>query len=172
MQHTSSDLSTWASGMIDCGGYSGISISSVKCWLENNLGLLNVKLDTDYSLVSGVVTPEMNIADMAIYTQMYDCFFLKRASRQTSAYALSESAWSRIQGDEQGFISRSTPSEIAKVFRGLATDCEGCLDDLLHEYNRSKCLPRQVLTYPTYWNGLEGFLPPTFLSRNVMSREF
>ena len=172
MQYSSSDLSGWASGMIDCGGYSGISISSVNCWLENNLGLLNVKLGTEYSLESGVVTPEMGSTDMAVYTQMYDCFFLKRASRQTSTYALSELAWSRIEGDEQGFISRSTPSEVAKVFRGLATDCEACLGDLVYEYNRAGCLPRQVLTYPTYWDGLVGYLPPTFLTRNVIARDY
>jgi len=169
MQFSSSDLTGWASGMIDCGGYSGISQSSVVCWLENNLGILNIKLGSEYDLVSGAVSPEMATNDMAIYTQMYDCYFLKRAARHASAYSLTDSAWNRIQGDEQGFISRSSPSEVAKVYRGLASDCESCLNDLIHSFNQGQCLPRQVLTYPVFWDGLDGFLPPTFLARNVIA---
>jgi hypothetical protein len=169
MQFSSSNLTGWASGMIDCGGYSGISQSSVICWLENSLGLLNAKIGSEYGLVSGAVSPEMSQTDMAVYTQMYDCYFLTRAARHASAYSLTESAWSRIQGDEQGFISRSTPSEVAKVYRGLATDCKECLDDLVYSVNQAQCLPRQVLTYPVFWEGLENYLPPTFLARNAIA---
>jgi hypothetical protein len=172
MQYSSSDLSGWASGMIDCGGYSGVSVSSVVCWLENSLGDLNIKLSKEYSLVSGVVSPEMSINDMAVYTQMYDCFFLQKAARQASAYALTDSAWSRIDGDEQGYIARSTPSEIAKVYRGLATDCKTCVEDMIFQYNQSLALPRQVLTYPIYCGGFDNFLPPTFLSRNAIANNF
>lgn len=172
MKFSSSDLSGWASGMIDCAGYSGVSISSVVCWLENSLGELNVRLSSEYELVSGAISPNMPDSDMAIYTQMYDCYFLKRAARQASAYALTDSAWSRIDGDEQGFISRSTPSELAKVYRGLATDCNECLDDLVYKYNMGKALPRQVLTYPVFWDGLDNYLPPTFLSRNAIANNY
>lgn len=168
MQFSSSDLSGWASGIVECGGYSGVSYGSVHCWLENNLGSLNLFLGENYVLESGVIVPEMPQTDMAIYTQMYDCYFLKRAARQSSAYALTEGAWSRIQGDEQGFIARSSPSEVSKVFRGLATDCKDCLSDMLYEKNRQGAYPRQVLTYPSYCDGLDGCLPPTFASRNAI----
>ena len=148
MQFSSANLTGWASGMIECGGYSGISQSAVICWLENNLGNLNLKIDTSYSLSGSAVSPTMSGDHMAIYTQMYDCFFLSRAARQASAYALTEAAWSRIEGDEQGLIARSTPSEVAKVYRGLSKDCKECVDSMVFKYNQNKALPRQVLTYP------------------------
>lgn len=169
MQFSSADLTGWASGMISCGGYSGISQSAVVCWLENNLGDLNIKLGTSYSLSGGAVSPTMSGTHMAVYTQMYDCYFLSRAARQASAYALTETAWSKIEGDEQGLIARSTPSEVAKVYRGLAKDCKECVDGMVAKYNRGRALPRQVLTYPTFSDGSYGVLPATFLSRNAVA---
>jgi hypothetical protein len=170
MQFSSSDISGWASGIIDVGGYSGVSVVSVAWWLQNNLGGLNLKIGSEYSIQEDIISPEMPIEDMAVYTQMYDCFFLKRAARQTSAYALTDVAWSKIHGDEQGIIFRSTPSEVAKVFRGLASDCKECLEDMVFHYNQALSAPRQVLTYPAV-NSFGEYLPPSFLSRNaILSR--
>lgn len=167
MQFSSSDISGWASGVIDVGGYSGVSITSVAWWLTNNLGGLNLKIGSEYLIENDLISPEMPINDMAVYTQMYDCFFLSKAARQTSAYSLTDVAWSKIHGDEQGIIFRSTPSEVAKVYRGLATDCKDCLDDMIYSYNQSLNAPRQVLTYPAV-NSFGGFLPPSFLYRNAI----
>lgn len=172
MQFSSSDISGWASGIIDCGGYSGISISAVSCWLNNSIGSLNLKLGSEYELVSGSIFPEMSVEDMAVYTQMFDCYFLKRAARQSSAFSLTDLGWSKIQGDEQGIIQRSTPSEVAKVYRGLATDCDECLNNMVFQYHRGKCLPTQVLTYPALWDGVESYLPPTFVTRNAILSRF
>jgi len=160
----SSDLSGWAEEIIDCGGYSGTSVDSVVCWLESNLGFLNLAIEESFSLVSGTISPEMSLNAMAVYTQMYECYMLNKYARRSTILGTEESGWIEIRGEEQGTIKRPSPVEAAKVYRTLAKDCKECLEDLISWYNgthKGNAEPLQVLTSTMCTS--ENGMPPEYL---------
>lgn len=130
---SSTDLSGWAGDIIESMELSGVTTGSVVSWLENNVGNLNLSLrTTGFYLLSGDILPEMTVNEMAIYTQMYNCFYLSKESRRANQLGYDD--WLEINGQDQGSIRKVSKSELAKNFNSLAKDCNQRLNDLLNWY--------------------------------------
>lgn len=130
---SSTDLSGWAGEIIDSMALSGVTTGSVVSWLENNVGTLNLYLQTTgYYLYSGDILPEMTINAMAIYTQMYECYYLSKEARYAAQLGYND--WVEINGEDQGSIRKVSKSELSKNLSSLAKDCNARLNDLLDWY--------------------------------------
>lgn len=130
---SSTDLSGWAGEIIESMALSGVTTGSVVSWLENNVGNLNLSLHTTgYYLLSGDILPEMSTNAMAIYTQMYECFYLSKEARRAAQLGYDD--WVEINGQDQGSMRKVSKSELSKNFTTLAKDCNQRLNDLLDWY--------------------------------------
>jgi hypothetical protein len=130
---SSTDLSGWAGDIIESMELSGVTTGSVVSWLENNVGNLNLSLHTTgFYLLSGDILPEMTVNEMAIYTQMYNCYYLAKESRRAAQLGYDD--WVEVNGQDQGSIRKVSKSELSKNFHSLAKDCNSKLEDLLDWY--------------------------------------
>jgi len=129
---SSTDLSGWAGEIIESMELSGVTTGSVVSWLENNVGSLNLSLREEYALTSGQILPEMSINAMAIYTQMYDCYYLSKEGRRAAQLGYDD--WVEIQGEDQGQIRKVSKSELSKNFLSLAKECQQNLTKLTNWY--------------------------------------
>lgn len=130
---SSTDLSGWAGDIIESMELSGVTTGSVVSWLENNVGNFNLSLHTTgFYLSSGQILPEMTANEMAIYTQMYNCYYLSKESRRAAQLGYND--WVEVNGQDQGSMRKVSKSELSKNFYSLARDCNERLDDLLDWY--------------------------------------
>ncbi len=164
---SSTDLSGWAGDIIESMELSGVLTGSVVSWLENNIGSLNLALREEYGLISGQILPEMSVNAMAIYTQMYECYYLAKEGRRSAQLGFDD--WVEIDGEEQGRIRKVSKSELSKNFISMAKECQENLKNLTKWYvheggngeNPSR-LPLQVI-------GDQAFkcsIPPSYLSQS------
>lgn len=147
---SSTDLSGWAGSIIESMELSGVLTGSVVSWLENNVGSLNLALRENYELISGQILPEMETNAMAIYTQMYECYYLSKEGRRSAQLGFDD--WVEINGEDQGSIRKVSKSELSKNFISLAKECQENLKNLTKWYvvdggngQDPARLPRQVI---------------------------
>lgn len=171
---SSTDLSGWAGSIIDSMSLSGVTTGSVVCWLENNVGVLNLSLQTTgYYATGNQILPSMDINTMAIYTQMYECYYLSKEARLSAQLGYDD--WVEINGQDQGSIRKVSKSELSKNFSTLAKDCQLRLSDLLNWYLNEggngqdpARMPLQVIGDQAYKCGIPAaYLSPTNCCYNV-----
>lgn len=141
-----SDFTGWASGILESLNETGIATGSVANWLRSNLGLLNVRLRTTFSLnESGCVTGSINSAQSGIYTEMYYCYYYQRKANEMMGAASYD--WVEIQGEDQGKIKRISQNDVAKNFMNMKKDTCEHVDSLVTWYHKyyNPLVSRQVL---------------------------
>lgn len=119
------------------------SISSISGWLQNNIGILNTYLYTNFSGENPGFEDEEN----AIFSQLYLSEHYKKLSR-SALRGVTEDTGSiveLVEGDTQ--IRFANKGEIAKTYRGLSRDAFDRADKLIHSYNMYEARPRQVVGY-------------------------
>lgn len=143
-----SGISGWAGMILESLQETGIPTGQVVTWLQNNLGTLNIAIDTYYEIsgVSGCIYPDMNQSASGIYTEMYYCYYYQRKSQQNLG-AMAYDSWTEIEGKDEGKIKRVSKNEIAKVYRSLYLDCKDNVKDLVKWYKdqSSAYYPRQTI---------------------------
>lgn len=114
-------------------------------WLGNNIGLLNTKLFTSFSVDNGsfVPTGEFKQEERSIYKQMYLYEFYTKKTRQVLRGIDSSVDFVTLrEGDTM--ITRTNKNELAKTYRGLANDAREEMERLVTAYNIYQAAPVQV----------------------------
>lgn len=114
-------------------------------WLANNIGLLNTKIYSQFS-VDGqnfVPTGTFQQEERAIYKQMYLYEFYTKKTRQVLRGIDSSVDFVTLrEGDSM--ITRTNKNELAKTYRGLANDAREEMERLVTSYNIYQACPVQV----------------------------
>lgn len=114
-------------------------------WLANNVGLLNTKIYTQYSVQDSnfVPTGSFQQEERAIYKQMYLYEFYTKKTRQVLRGIDSSVDFVTLrEGDSM--ITRTNKNELAKTYRGLANDAREEMERLITSYNIYQAAPVQV----------------------------
>ncbi len=114
-------------------------------WLANNVGLLNTKIYTQYSVQDSnfVPTGTFQQEERAIYKQMYLYEFYTKKTRQVLRGIDSSVDFVTLrEGDSM--ITRTNKNELAKTYRGLANDAREEMERLITSYNIYQAAPVQV----------------------------
>jgi len=114
-------------------------------WLANNVGQLNTKIFTEFSVESGNFTPtgQFQQEERAIYKQMYLYeFYIKKTRQVLRGVDSAVDFISLREGDTA--ITRTNKNELAKTYRGLANDAKEELDQLTSHYKIYRAAPVQV----------------------------
>ena len=114
-------------------------------WLANNVGLLNTKIYTQYSVQNSnfVPTGTFQQEERAIYKQMYLYEFYTKKTRQVLRGIDSSVDFVTLrEGDSM--ITRTNKNELAKTYRGLANDAREEMERLITSYNIYQAAPVQV----------------------------
>jgi len=114
-------------------------------WINNNIGLLNTKIYTNYRVSNGLIEPtgEFKQEEHAIYKQIYLYEFYTKKTRQVLRGVDSSVDFVTLrEGDTM--ITRTNKNELAKTYRGLANDAREEMERLVVSYNIYRASPVQV----------------------------
>ena len=114
-------------------------------WLANNVGLLNTKIYSQYSVQDSnfIPTGAFQQEERAIYKQMYLYEFYTKKTRQVLRGIDSSVDFVTLrEGDSM--ITRTNKNELAKTYRGLANDAREEMERLVTSYNIYQAVPVQV----------------------------
>jgi hypothetical protein len=125
---------------------SAVSYQHISGWFDENLGLLNTMLNTNFSGSN----PSLGLEEQAIYKEIYLYNFYNKQSRNilrgiTATSNAGDNILSVSDGDNQiTFVNRN---EVGKVYRDLAKESKQKLDGLVGKYNIYQAKPLQVGGY-------------------------
>mgnify|MGYP000138197331 CR=1 FL=1 len=127
------------------GDFDENTTQSIQAWLEENLGQLNILINTNYCLEDA----ELGIEESAVYRELYLYHYYSKRARMASrgvTGSCSESSSGDITSisDGESRVTFTNKNEVTKVLRGLANDAKQNMDDLIHRYNMYQSEPRQV----------------------------
>jgi hypothetical protein len=129
---------------VEFGSETGTTtFTQISGWFSTNLGLLNNLLYTNFSGSD----PSLGEEEKSIFKELYLSNFYSRQARNALRGILASSnngdnILSVSDGDNSiTFVNRN---EVSKVYRGLATDSQQKLKDLVYAYNSYKAEPRQL----------------------------
>ena len=114
-------------------------------WLANNVGLLNTKIYSQYSVQDSNFEPTGTFRqeERSIYKQMYLYEFYTKKTRQVLRGVDSSVDFVTLrEGDTM--ITRTNKNELAKTYRGLANDAREEMERLVSSYNIYQAAPVQV----------------------------
>ena len=114
-------------------------------WLANNVGLLNTKIYSQYSVKNSNFEPTgfFQQEERSIYKQMYLYEFYTKKTRQVLRGVDSSVDFVTLrEGDTM--ITRTNKNELAKTYRGLANDAREEMERLVSSYNIYQAAPVQV----------------------------
>ena len=114
-------------------------------WLANNVGLLNTKIYSQYSVQNSNFEPTglFQQEERSIYKQMYLYEFYTKKTRQVLRGVDSSVDFVTLrEGDTM--ITRTNKNELAKTYRGLANDAREEMGRLVSSYNIYQAAPVQV----------------------------
>lgn len=132
---------------------SAVSFWSLSGWFNENIGQLNVKINKEFFVESGIITPtgDFGIEEGTIYKQIYLCRHYNKKVRDTLRGTESLTDFISLQeGDSR--ITRVNKNELAKTYRGMANDAQEELDKMVAAYNLYQASPRQVTYSNTVLN--------------------
>jgi hypothetical protein len=141
---TPEQQSDWAAELLESVGDSSSSISSVVQWLRTNLGELNARLSTSFTLSEdNNIEPALNDIQAGIYNELFICFWLKKKARTT--LGAMEYDWVEMQGEDQGSIKRVSHTAKAAAYQSMAKDCDSSIKELVKVYRGGNfARPRQL----------------------------
>ena len=114
-------------------------------WLANNVGLLNTKIYSQYSVQNSNFEPTglFQQEERSIYKQMYLYEFYTKKTRQVLRGVDSSVDFVTLrEGDTM--ITRTNKNELAKTYRGLANEAREEMERLVSSYNIYQAAPVQV----------------------------
>jgi len=114
-------------------------------WLANNVGLLNTKIYSQYSVQDSNFEPTGTFQqeERSIYKQMYLYEFYTKKTRQVLRGVDSSVDFVTLrEGDTM--ITRTNKNELAKTYRSLANDAREEIERLVSSYNIYQAAPVQV----------------------------
>jgi len=125
------------------GAPSDVSISSIQTKLVSTgfLGRLNNSINTSYSIVSGDISPELGINEQSLYSQMYISEYYSRKINQIIGG--TDISWTSI-GDGDSKITRSSQTEVAKVYKDLKKQADEEITRLTNAYRVNASEPSTV----------------------------
>lgn len=130
----SGELTIWASQILEDLGDTTTPTGSVVSWLQNHLYEINGATRSQYYLnESGCIEPNMDAFGSGIYTQMYICSWLRKQALKAMGGMSYD--WVRIEGNEQGSITKVSKNDVSKNYTGLAKDCKELVEELTNWYN-------------------------------------
>jgi len=140
------EIGTLASGvwLSEFDSDTGINtIGSISGWMQQNLGLLNTLIYTDFSGTD----PAMGLEESAIYSHIYLGEYYSKQSR-AALKGIADDSGGLVEVTEGDTTVRfSNKNEVAKTYRGLARDHKEIIDQMVHSYNMYEAKPTQVAGY-------------------------
>lgn len=127
----------------ELGSPTSLSVPAITYWLQRNLGRLNTKLETCFTINegTGVVDPDLSIEEKDIFKKMYSIYFCENQIRKNlSAAALDPVVEISSDGSRVRKINRN---EVVKSYLQLKSQEEGELGNLVFMYKKNKSFPRQ-----------------------------
>jgi len=170
---TLSQLSGWASGIIDGIGDTGIGVARTVTWLKTNLNRLNLTIGSNFyydEATSYVLPDDMTMIQSGLYEEMFYCNYIDKKINENLGAAAYD--WVEIQGEDQGTIRKASRTEVAKTFQVQGKRCKENINELVSWYFNSinPMTPYQVLYNARFSNNEEGLLyPPTEFIRSSNS---
>lgn len=130
----------WSSELLET---TDTTVSKIVFWLssDNNIGILNDLLGTNYSISGNDATPELDEEAAAIYSTFYLYKYYQRLMK-TNLNA-TQYDWSEIS-EADSTVRRVSKNEIAKNYRLLANDTKDYLDKLVESYKKFHCIPASL----------------------------
>lgn len=126
---------------------TAISYDSILGWLNENLGLLNTLINTNFEGIDAELLNE----EQAIYKQIYLHNYYAKQARNVlrgimgSGGTAGDNILSVKDGDNA--IQFTNKNEVSKVYKSMAEDCKKLLDELVAKYNIYGAKPLQVGGY-------------------------
>jgi hypothetical protein len=125
------------------GDTSVVNSTTISGWIHSHLGELNTLLNTSYSGANA----ELDLESQSIVTEMYLSSYYTREARNAARGIIQNTAG---QGDilelqdGNSKVKFTNKNEVSKVYRGLATDAQVRLDQLVAKYTIHQAQPLQV----------------------------
>lgn len=125
------------------GAPSDVSVSSIQTKLVSTgfLGKLNNSINTSYVIANGDILPELGINEQALYSEMYVSEYYGRKINQIIGG--TEISWTSI-GDGDSKITRSSQTEMAKVFKDLKKQADEEIIRLTNSYRVNASAPGTI----------------------------
>lgn len=129
----------------ELGSPSDTSIPVIASWLRNNLGKINILIDTEYVVNESdlEINPAIEDKEKDIYKEIY---FIKYYDRMI-AQALRGASSQNLQSisDESSSVKWTNKSEIARQYMQMKSQSEKNLTSLIDAYLRGFCNPIGVI---------------------------
>lgn len=130
---------------LDLGSPDNVSEAAIETWLatESNLGKLNTLLDTDFLIVAGEISPDLNYSEQAIYKLLYQIQYTKRQINiNTGAAAYVGEVLEIKEGNRT--IKGINKNDIAKTLNTFLKDINEEILTLVQAYRLNLADPRQT----------------------------
>jgi len=123
---------------------TGVTVESISGWLDNNVGLLNNVLYTNFCSVSGDISGLL-LEEKAVYQQMYLYHYYTKQTRNTVRGIANDTNGNILSvRDGDNAITFVNKNEVSKVYKSLAQDAYSEMQGLVGNYNNYQSSPRQV----------------------------
>jgi len=129
------------------------SVAKILTWLMAHLGDLNTRLSTKIQILGNDCSPELTDAQAIIFGIIYLYnYYLRQVKIHGAAGAFS--VLEVTEGDST--VRMVNRNEVAKVFRGLASDTLSDLNKLALQYRQNSSLPASLNNpyFIPYWSFL------------------
>ena len=116
---------------------SDITITTISCWLRDNIGALNSKLYATYALdqtqtnITGSA-PDFNDKARDIYKKMYEINWYDKQIRSTLSNSVGDVISVTSDGANVRLVNRH---EISKSYRALKNEAQEDLNRLINAFN-------------------------------------
>lgn len=119
------------------------SISSISGWLQHNLGLLNVYLNTDFTGTDPAFADE----EKAIFTNLYMGHYYSRQAQNVLRNIATDNNGLLEVTEGDTTIRLTNKNEISKTYRSLSRDYYEEAKKLTHSYTMYQAEPQQIVGY-------------------------
>jgi len=125
---------------------ASLSSAFIETWLTNNIGGLNIAINTGYSISTDgeEYVPCMEDTQKSIYKWMFMCYYWNLLARRNLGATGYD--WSEIT-EADSRIRRVSKNEIAKNYMSIAKDCMASLKEIIKYYKLNQCLPSSMSSW-------------------------
>jgi hypothetical protein len=125
-------------------------VNYVSGWLKTHIGDLNSLTHEDFYIDStGAIGPSgLLLEEKSIFMTLYEIDYYQRSARETlrgltwGSTSFADSITMVREGDSS--IQKVSKVSISKSFSDLARDAQDRLDNLIFQYNSTKCSPNSL----------------------------
>lgn len=125
-------------------------VTYVSGWLRTHIGDLNSLTHEDFYIdtTGGIGPSGLLLEERSIFMSMYEIDYYQRSARETlrgltwSSSSFADSITMVREGDSS--IQKVSKVSISKSFGDLARDAQDRLNNLIFQYNSTKCSPNSL----------------------------